>query len=60
MKRLVEFVLLYFGTPLALRYVPEWARRFGVELGMWVIPVLVLIACAVVMAEAAHGRFRAH
>ena len=57
--RLAEFALLYFGTPLALLYVPMLARRwFGVELGMWVIPALVLIATAVVMAEAAHGRLR--
>ena len=59
MKRIVEFALLYFGTPLALLYAPALARRWlGVELGMWVIPALVLIATAVVMAEAAHGRLR--
>lgn len=57
--RLAEFALLYFGTPLALLYVPMLARRwFGVELGMWVIPALILIATTVVTAEAAHGRLR--
>ena len=41
--RLLEFGVLYFGTPLALLWVPVVAeRRFHVRLNAWVIPALLL------------------
>ena len=58
--RRLEFVLLYFGTPLALRYVPDLARRFlGAAPRAWVIPALLLVTLGVVLSEAARGRLRA-
>ena len=57
--RLLEFAVLYFGTPLALLWVPVVAeRRFHVRLNAWVIPALLLLTLAVVVAARLRGAMR--
>ena len=57
--RLLEFAVLYFGTPLALLWVPVVAeRRFHVRLNAWVIPALLLLTLAVVVAARLRGALR--
>ena len=57
--RLLEFAVLYFGTPLALLWLPVVAERhFHVRPNVWVIPALLLLTLAVVVAARLRGALR--
>ena len=57
--RFAEFGLLYFGTPLALLWVPIVAeRRLHVRLNVWVIPALLLLTLLVVVVARVRGALR--
>lgn len=55
-RRLAELLALYLGTPLLLLVLPPLAERLlGIRLGMWVIPVLLVLATAVYAVAKARG-----
>ncbi len=56
--RLLEFVVLYFGIPSVLAWGPRLAKAwFGLNLRVWVIPTLLVLALAVLAAERVRGKF---